>query len=100
MSNGGSGSHVWKQILADILGTELTSIADDGGAALGAALVAGVGSGAIESWESGEERARLGEIISPRTENAATYEEAYGMYLELQRTLAPVSHRLAARGRR
>lgn len=100
VSNGGSGSHVWKQILADILGTELTSITDDGGAALGAALVAGVGSGALESWESGEERVRLGEIISPRTENASTYEEAYEMYLELQRTLAPVSHHLAARGRR
>ena len=46
VSNGGSSSQVWKQILADVLGIELTSLINHGGASLGAALVAGVGSGA------------------------------------------------------
>jgi len=99
VSNGGSGSYVWKQILADVLNAELTSIADDGGAALGAALVAAVGSRAIGSWESGEERVRLGEVIQPRPEYAAAYDQGYEMYLDVQRIVTPVSHRLAARGR-
>ncbi|MGA8295409.1 MAG: FGGY family carbohydrate kinase [Acidimicrobiales bacterium] len=100
VSNGGSGSRVWKQIVVDVLGRELVSISGDGGASLGAALVAAVGSRAIASWELGEERGQLGEVIYPRSELASLYDDAYGMYLELQSTVTPVSHRLAARARR
>jgi xylulokinase len=99
VSNGGSGSYVWKQILADVLGTELTSIADNGGASLGAALVAAVGSGALPDWTSAAKYVTLGKVVSPRSEHADRYTEAYEMYLELQRVLAPFSHRLAAKGR-
>jgi len=99
VSNGGSGSRTWKQILADVLGTEITSMVDQGGASLGAALVAGVGSGAIAGWEEAAKYAAPGEVVRPRTEYAALYQETYEMYLELQRILTPASHRLAARAR-
>ena len=99
VSNGGSGSRVWKQILADVLGAELTPIVDNGGASLGAALVAGVGSGALSGWGAAAQYVRLGEAIVPRPQNTDKYSEAYEMYLELQSTLTPVSHRLAARER-
>lgn len=99
VSNGGSGSHVWKQILADVLGIELTSLVDHGGAALGAALVAGVGSGALSGWEAVMTHIALGEVIVPRQQNAEVYEEAYEMYLELQHTVTPIAHRLAKRSR-
>jgi len=95
----GSGSHVWKQILADVLGIELTSLVDHGGAALGAALVAGVGSGALSGWEAVMTHIALGEVIVPRQQNAEVYEEAYEMYLELQHTVTPIAHRLAKRSR-
>lgn len=99
VSNGGSGSPVWKQIVADVLGTELASIADHGGASLGAALVAAVGSGALPDWTAAAKYVALGHVVSPRSELADRYTEAYGMYLELQRVLTPFSHRLAARAR-
>jgi xylulokinase len=99
VSNGGSGSKLWKQILADVLGRELTSIAAGGGASVGAALVAAVGAGALPSFEAAGAFIELGEVISPRAEHAPVYEEAYSMYLDLQRNLTSVSHRLAARGR-
>lgn len=99
VSNGGSGSYVWKQILADVLGTELTSITNQGGASLGAALVAAVGAGALPDWKAAGELVDLGGVITPNPANAAAYEDGYALYLELQRTLTPVSHRLAAGGR-
>jgi len=99
VSNGGSGSLVWKQILADVLGTELTSIAEHGGASLGAAFVAAVGSGALPDWTAATKYIALGRTITPRPDYAERYTEGYQMYLELQRVLTPFSHRLAARGR-
>ncbi len=99
VSNGGSGSKLWKQILADVLGRQLTSLATQGGASLGAALVAAVGSGTLSSWEAASAYVERGELVVPDAGRAPVYEEVYGMYLELQRTLTPISHRLAARGR-
>jgi xylulokinase len=99
VSNGGSGSKVWKQVIADVLGQELTSIAAQGGASLGAALVAAVGAGALPGWDGADAHLELGEVVRPRAERAGAYDEAYALYLDLQRNLAPVSHRLAARAR-
>jgi xylulokinase len=99
VSNGGSGSWVWKQILADVLDLPLSPVLDHGGAALGAAIVAGVGAGAIAGWSGAREYVRLGEPIIPRPENTHRYEEGYAMYLELQGSLTAVSHRLAQIGR-
>ena len=99
VSNGGSGSAVWKQIVADVLGTELAPIVDHGGASLGAALVAAVGAGALGGWEGAGAHVRVGPPVTPTVANRAAYEEGYAAFRELQGTLAPVSHRLAARGR-
>ncbi len=99
VSNGGSGSHVWKQILADVLDVNLTSLVDHGGASLGAALVAGVGSGVLGGWEAVADYVILGDVFTPDEQNVETYEEAYQMYLELQQTVTPVAHRLAKRSR-
>jgi xylulokinase len=99
VSNGGSGSMMWKQIVADVLGRELTSVVDHGGASLGAAFVAGVGAGVLPDWEAATRFVKAGPVIHPLREHAGVYQEAYEMYLELQHALAPVSHRLAARSR-
>lgn len=99
VSNGGSGSVVWKQILADVLGVPLTPIVDHGGAALGAAFVAAVGAGAFADFTDAARFVALGAPIAPRPENHDCYEEGYEMYLSLQDSLRPVAHRLARRGR-
>lgn len=99
VSNGGSGSMVWKQILADVLGRELSSIAASGGASLGAALVAAVGMSALPDWAAAQSFAETGKPVVPDPAAAPVYEEAYQMYLQLQAELAPVSHRISSRGR-
>ena len=45
VSGGGARSPLWRQILADVLGSELATVNSTEGAAYGAALLAGVGAG-------------------------------------------------------
>ena len=82
-----------------MLGVELTALVDHGGASLGAALVAGVGSGALAGWDAVSHYVMLGEVIAPSEKNAEVYKEGYQMYLDLQQILAPTAHRLAKGGR-
>ena len=48
---GGARSPLWRQILADVFGTELVTVNVTEGAAFGAALLAGVGAGVYHSVE-------------------------------------------------
>jgi xylulokinase len=98
VTNGGSGSVLWKQVLADVLDTPLYPVLDHPGAALGAALAGGVGTGAVEGWDVVTPLVKLGEPIEPRPQVRSTYEELYAIYRELGTALAPISHRLAAEG--
>lgn len=99
VSNGGSGSFMWKQIIADVLAVPLLPVVEHGGASLGAAFVAAVGSGGFADWSVAEKFVRLGEPITPDPVNVAAYDEAYASFLELQAVLTPISHRLARRNR-
>lgn len=99
VSNGGSGSRLWKQIVADVVRRPLSPVVDHGGASLGAAIAASVGSGALAGWSAALGYVRLGEVISPADDDRDAYEEGYQMYRQLQLTLTPVSHRLARWGR-
>jgi xylulokinase len=96
VTNGGSSSRLWKQILADVLATPLHPVLDHPGAAFGAALAAGVGAGALPAgWDTIRRLVRLGDPIEPDTEASRHYEELYGLYRELGGALTPISHRLA-----
>jgi xylulokinase len=97
VTNGGSRSTLWKQILADVLGVELWPVLDHPGASLGAALAAGVGADLAGGWEAIRPLIKLGEPISPRTEYRDRYDELYAVYRDLEPALRPLSHRLAAR---
>ena len=72
VSNGGSRSRVWKQILADVLGVALEPVVDHPGAALGAALAAAVGGGPAR-WlgGDGESRHHRGSRASPTPRSTA-----------------------------
>jgi xylulokinase len=97
VSNGGSKSRVWKQILADALGVALEPILDHPGAALGAALAAGVGSGLQADWAADRDLVTIGDPIEPDTSLKDRYAEAYQLYLDAGTALTPISHRLALR---
>lgn len=96
VTNGGSRSALWKQILADVLGTSLSPVLDHPGASFGAALAAGVGVGSAPGWSIVSELARLGSPIEPRPAYRERYDELYGVYRALEPVLRPISHRLAA----
>jgi xylulokinase len=96
ITNGGSRSRVWKQILADALGVSLVPILDHPGAALGAGLAAAVGVG-LTDWARGEALVVAGEPVEPDPAYKDRYTEAYQIYRDAGTALAPLSHRLARR---
>jgi len=100
VSNGGSKSRVWKQILADALGVTLEPVVDHPGAALGAAVAAGVGAGLVPDWATATDTATLvtlGQPVVPDATLAGRYEQSYRLYRDAATALAPISHQLARR---
>ncbi|HKR10643.1 MAG TPA: xylulokinase [Pyrinomonadaceae bacterium] len=96
VSGGGAKSVVWRQILADILGTELVTVNTTEGAAYGAALLAGVAAG---TWSNVDEACaqtiRVNDGVSPNAATNNRYDEIYRQYQSLYPTLRSVSHSLS-----
>lgn len=99
VTNGGSRSVLWKQILADVLGTPLSPIVGHPGASLGAAVIAAVGTGLLPSWDSTEAFQTVGEPVIPDPKHVDRYAESYAQWRELGDVLTPVSHRIARKAR-
>ena len=95
VTNGGSRSRLWREILADVLHRDLISIINHPGASYGAAVIAGIGTGLIHDWSYVAGALEKGEVISPNPENVAIYEERYQQFLQLSAATVPISHSLA-----
>ena len=95
VTNGGSRSRLWRQIVADVIGHPLESILDHPGSGLGSAFAAGV---AVEllTWPDIDRFARIAETIEPDPVAHERYQEPYAVYRELYPALAPLAHRLSA----
>lgn len=93
VSNGGSRSGVWKQILADALGVALEPVTGHPGAAYGAALAAAVGAGLLPGWQASQPP--VTDLVEPDTSLTERYDAAYQIYLDAASALTPISHRLA-----
>ena len=91
VSGGGAQSPVWRQILADVLGTALVSSKTVEGAAVGAALLAGVGVGCWSTVEDACEMAvSLGERTLPRDKHRRLYEKIYQKFIAYYPALRPL----------
>jgi xylulokinase len=96
-SGGGTASPLWRQILADVLGTELATVSTTEGAAYGAAMLAAVGAGWFESVEAAaRELVTVNPAASPGPD-VERYADAHVAYGELYPALAPIFHRTAER---
>lgn len=95
VTNGGSKSRLWREILADVLNRDLISILNYPGASYGAAVIAGIGTGLIDDWSYVAGALEEGEIISPSPKNVALYEQRYQEFLQLNDATASFSHLLA-----
>jgi xylulokinase len=95
LSGGGTQSPLWRQILCDVLNTDLAVVNVTEGAAFGAALLAGVGIGV---WP--DVNAACRSVVEtthryhPRSESASRYELQYQQYRRLYPALKDIFHGL------
>lgn len=83
-SGGGARSPFWLQIQADVVGQPHVLLGVDEGPAFGAALLAGVGTGAFSSVpEACRATIRTTSETRPNPETAAVYRRAYPIYRSL-----------------
>jgi xylulokinase len=95
VTNGGSRSRVWRQIVADVLGLPLESITDHPGSSLGAAFAAGIGVGVFRDWNEIQRFVRVDARIEPNTANHDRYVELYGHFRSLYPASRDHQHALA-----
>ena len=99
VSGGGSRSAFWRQMMADVFGVEIVEVNVTQGAAYGAALLAGVGTGVFSNAEQACERTvhETGSSIKPGPGTGA-YAEAYERYRALYPALVPEFKRAGQAG--
>ena len=91
---GGAKSDLWRQILADMLAIPLTTV-ENVDSSLGSAMLAGVATGVFDSHADAVKRCvRVTGEALPTAEGTAFYEEAFPIYLAIQKALAPIYHML------
>lgn len=84
VSGGGARSPLWRQILADVMDSELVTVNTTEGAAYGAALLAGVGAGVWSTVDAACDSAiQLTGSTKPNSEIVPHYDEAYAQYSAL-----------------
>lgn len=86
ISGGGARSGLWRQIIADVLDTELVTVNTTEGAAFGAALLAGVGAGI---WPDVDAACNATISITGGTRSKKKYTERYDRLYSLYRGLYP-----------
>ncbi len=96
-SGGGGKSPLWRQMQADVFGTDIQTINSSEGGALGVALLAGVGTGIYKSVPEACD-ATIGVVTnqSGNPEAKTIYDGYYRLYKNLYRSLAGNFKELAA----
>lgn len=91
---GGSGSDIWCQIKADVIGKKVETIPEKECACLGAAILAGVGAGVFSDIDSAVRKlSGEGRLFMPKQENRAVYDSAFAAYIDLYNSLVPMFHK-------
>ncbi len=84
VSGGGTRSRLWRQMQADVFGKECAVVSSTEGPAFGAALLAGVGTGAYQTVEEAcRATIRTSDRMAPDAAVQQTYERAYDLYRRL-----------------
>lgn len=83
VSDGGSASRVWMQIVADVLQQPLQALSGHLGSCIGAAWTAAIGTGCTDDWGGASRLVRFDDLIQPNPAHAAVYAEGYRTYRDL-----------------
>jgi xylulokinase len=97
VTNGGATSSLWKRIHASVLGVSLRTVVDHPGAALGAAVAAAIGVGALSGWDEIARFVHPGPTVDPDPEWLKRYDDAYAIWRELSEVSAAPMRALARR---
>lgn len=93
---GGARSPLWKQIEADVTGRPVVTTKQPDAATLGAAILAGVGTGRYPSAaEAAATMVEVADTFEPSKANREIYNEAYETYKQAYDALGPVFDTLA-----
>jgi xylulokinase len=96
LTGGGSSSHLWRRLQADIYGITVRRLAVDEGAAYGAALLGHVAGG---TWGDVSEAIAFVRVLTdtdePNVANSAVYEDLYAVYRDVYQKTASEMHRLS-----
>jgi xylulokinase len=96
LTGGASKSGLWNQIKADVLGREVKTIKNQDTGCLGAAILAGVGSGVFDSiQEACESVIEEGEKYTPNKKKIGIYNEYYAIYKNLYENLKALFKKLS-----
>ena len=88
---GSANSEVWTQIKADVTGKRIEVPASDTATTLGAAILAGVGTGLYPSFaEAAARTVAVKRVYEPNPAMKGIYDRRYQTYRELYRCLAPM----------
>ena len=95
---GAAKSDLWMQVIADVTGYPVRTIGEDVEAAMGAALLAGLGTGLVTAADAARGWVTLVDRAQPRAEAEAAYGHSFAIYKDLYPALRSVMHRLGAPG--
>jgi xylulokinase len=96
-AGGGARSPVWLQVKADVLGIPLRTLEVKEAACLGAAVIAGAGTGVFPSLAEGARRAvRFEAEYTPRPRFHEAYQRHFAVYRDLHAALRSIHARLRA----
>ncbi len=97
LGGGGAVSDHWCQIRADALNRSLKRVAGKDPGAIGAALLAGVGSGAMPNLAMAAERlVQIDRVFDPDPTAAAVAEHRFALWQDLIRQVRPINAALAS----
>ena len=94
VSGGGAKSGLWRQILADVFGCRVATLASQEGSAYGAGLLAMVGTGAYASVEEACAQSIIEVSATDAGPDRAVYAPGHAIYQSLYPALKPVYGKL------
>ena len=95
-ADGGAASDLWLQIAADVLQRPVTRIDRHPGSCLGAAFVAGMGTGLLKDWSEIGRYVAAGRQFQPDPAAAAILERKYRLWRESYQRLQTLFPQLSA----
>jgi xylulokinase len=95
VTSGGAKSRLWNQIKADVVGRPFVTLRIADAGSVGAAILGAVAVGHFSLGEAILRMVRVADTVVPNPLLREGYDELYGIYLDLGRTLADLHHRLA-----